>query len=207
MSQQWWEDDDQLLAALREAFRSARSVPAEFTATAKATFAWRDIDAELATLTWDSISAGAGAELAGQRADVRFRGTNSRDRGDRKRPSRAAGAAWPGADRGTDHQWRRGHDCHQPGRRLHHLPDPTRPIPPLLPDDGRRERPDQLARAGGSPRRHRRSAVDTSVSVARRAALMLRGHLFCSSGTAGNLAPTGKRGNPDDARRHRHRQA
>jgi hypothetical protein len=69
MSQQWWEDDDQLLAALREAFRSARSVPAEFTATAKATFAWRDIDAELATLTWDSISAGAGAELAGQRAD------------------------------------------------------------------------------------------------------------------------------------------
>ena len=69
MSQQWWEDDDQLLAALREAFRSARSVPAEFTVTAKATFAWRDIDAELATLTWDSVLAGAEAELAGQRAE------------------------------------------------------------------------------------------------------------------------------------------
>jgi hypothetical protein len=69
MSQRWWEDDDQLLAALREAFRSARSVPAEFTATAKATFAWREIDAELATLTWDSVSAGAEAELAGQRAE------------------------------------------------------------------------------------------------------------------------------------------
>jgi len=61
MSQPWWEDDDRLLAALREAFRSARSVPAEFTATAKATFAWRDIDAELATLTWDSVLAGAEA--------------------------------------------------------------------------------------------------------------------------------------------------
>ena len=69
MSQQWWEDDDQLLAALREAFRSARRVPAEFTATAKATFAWRDIDAELATLTWDSVLVGTEAELAGQRAE------------------------------------------------------------------------------------------------------------------------------------------
>ena len=58
MSQRWWEDDDQLLAALREAFRSARSVPAEFTATAKATFAWRDIDAELATLTWEDPPSG-----------------------------------------------------------------------------------------------------------------------------------------------------
>jgi hypothetical protein len=69
MSQPWWEDDDQLLAALREAFRSRRAVPARFTATAKATFAWRDIDAELATLTWDSVSADAEAELAGQRAE------------------------------------------------------------------------------------------------------------------------------------------
>ena len=69
MSQQWWEDDDQLLAALREAFRSKRSVPAEFTATAKAAFVWRDIDAELATLTWDSVLADTEAELAGQCAE------------------------------------------------------------------------------------------------------------------------------------------
>jgi hypothetical protein len=69
MSRQWWEDDDQLLAALREAFRSERNVPAEFIATAKAAFAWREIDAELATLTWDSIMAGGEAELAGQRAE------------------------------------------------------------------------------------------------------------------------------------------
>ena len=40
MSQRWWEDDNQLLAALREALRSERNVPAEFTATGKAAFAW-----------------------------------------------------------------------------------------------------------------------------------------------------------------------
>ena len=27
MSHQWWKDDDQLLAALREAFQSERNVP------------------------------------------------------------------------------------------------------------------------------------------------------------------------------------
>jgi hypothetical protein len=69
MAQQWWEDDDQLLAALREAFREERSVPAEFTATAKATFAWREIDAELATLSWDSFLTDAEAAMAGQRAE------------------------------------------------------------------------------------------------------------------------------------------
>ena len=53
MSQQWWEDDDQLLAALGEALRPEHDVPAEFTAMAKAAFAWRDIDAELATLTYE----------------------------------------------------------------------------------------------------------------------------------------------------------
>ena len=73
MSQRWWEDDNQLLAALREALRSERNVPAEFTATGKATFAWRNIDAELATLTYDSVFEGAEAGLAGLRADHRWR--------------------------------------------------------------------------------------------------------------------------------------
>jgi hypothetical protein len=69
MSQQWWEDDNQLLAALREALRSERNVPAEFIATGKAIFAWRDIDAELAILTYDSVFEGAEAGLAGLRAE------------------------------------------------------------------------------------------------------------------------------------------
>ena len=69
MSQQWWKDDAQLLAALGEALRSERSVPAEFIAMGKAAFAWRGIDVELATLTYDSLFKGAEAELAGVRSE------------------------------------------------------------------------------------------------------------------------------------------
>ena len=45
MSQQWWKDDDQLLAALGAALRSERSVPARFIKTGKAAFSRRGIDA------------------------------------------------------------------------------------------------------------------------------------------------------------------
>jgi hypothetical protein len=69
MAQQWWQDDDQLLAALGEALRSERNVPADFIAMGKAAFAWRGIDAELATLTYDSIFEGTEAELAGARSE------------------------------------------------------------------------------------------------------------------------------------------
>lgn len=69
MSQHWWEDDDQLLAALGEALRSERSVPAEFIAMGKAAWAWADIDAELAILTYDSAFEAAEAELAGVRSE------------------------------------------------------------------------------------------------------------------------------------------
>jgi hypothetical protein len=69
MSQHWWKDDDQLLAALGAALRSERSVPAEFIAIGKAAFSWHDIDAELAALTYDSDFEGAEAELAGVRAE------------------------------------------------------------------------------------------------------------------------------------------
>jgi hypothetical protein len=68
MSDQW-KDDDPLLAALREALRTERNVPAEFTAMGKATFAWRGIDAELATLTYDSALEGAEAGSAGLRSE------------------------------------------------------------------------------------------------------------------------------------------
>jgi hypothetical protein len=69
MAQQWWQDDDQLLAALGETLRSERNVPADFIAMGKAAFAWRGIDAELATLTYDSIFEGTEAELAGARSE------------------------------------------------------------------------------------------------------------------------------------------
>ena len=65
MSQQWRENDDQLLAALGEALRSEHRVPAEFIAIGQAAFSWRGIDAELAVLTYDSIFEDAAAALAG----------------------------------------------------------------------------------------------------------------------------------------------
>lgn len=69
MSQQWWNDDDQLLAALDEALRPGCRVPAEFIATGKAAFRWRGIAAEIAVLTYDSVFEGAGEEVAGVRSE------------------------------------------------------------------------------------------------------------------------------------------
>jgi hypothetical protein len=54
MANEWFDDDDRLLAALGEALRADTRVPRSFLDTAKATFAWHNIDAELAALTYDS---------------------------------------------------------------------------------------------------------------------------------------------------------
>jgi hypothetical protein len=48
-------DDEALLAALRQALSARQAVPAEFIAMAKSAFAWHNIDAELARLTYDSV--------------------------------------------------------------------------------------------------------------------------------------------------------
>jgi hypothetical protein len=47
-------DDDELLAAVREAVRARQAVPPEFVEAGKSAFAWHNIDAELAQLTYDS---------------------------------------------------------------------------------------------------------------------------------------------------------
>ena len=47
-------DDEQLLAALAEAMRARRRVPEWFVETGKNAYAWHNIDAELAQLTYDS---------------------------------------------------------------------------------------------------------------------------------------------------------
>lgn len=49
-------DDETLLAALRDAVRAPKAVPAWFVETGKNAYAWHDIDAELAQLTYDSHS-------------------------------------------------------------------------------------------------------------------------------------------------------
>jgi hypothetical protein len=47
-------DDEHLLGALREAMRARHAVPHEAVETAKGFYAWHNIDAELAQLTYDS---------------------------------------------------------------------------------------------------------------------------------------------------------
>jgi hypothetical protein len=48
-------DDEELLVALGEAMRARQAVPQWFVETGKNTYAWHDIDAELAQLTYDSL--------------------------------------------------------------------------------------------------------------------------------------------------------
>ena len=71
MSDLW--DDDQLLMALGAALKAREAVPARFTETAKNAYAWHNIDAELAELTYDSSrdeswSAAVRSETASVRA-------------------------------------------------------------------------------------------------------------------------------------------
>ena len=48
-------DDEELLAALGEAMRAWQAVPEWFVETGKNAYAWHDIDAEMAQLTYDSL--------------------------------------------------------------------------------------------------------------------------------------------------------
>ena len=65
-------DDEQLLAALREALEADEAVPPEFIELGKNAFAWHNIDAELAQLTYDSIREPAEAlSLRAEAASIR----------------------------------------------------------------------------------------------------------------------------------------
>jgi hypothetical protein len=65
--------DEELLAALRQAFAARRAVPPEFVQAGKNAFAWHDIDAELAQLTYDStrLTEEAVATRAQEEAAIR----------------------------------------------------------------------------------------------------------------------------------------
>ena len=56
-------DDEQFLAALGEAMRARREVPGWFVETGKNAYAWHNIDAELAQLTYDSLGDPLGDSL------------------------------------------------------------------------------------------------------------------------------------------------
>jgi hypothetical protein len=64
MAFQSWHDDDELLGALAHAVREAATVPREFVEAGKAAYAWRTIDAELATLAYDSSLDGSSLDAA-----------------------------------------------------------------------------------------------------------------------------------------------
>ena len=64
-------DDDRLLGALRQALRARQAVPSWFIETGRNAFAWHNIEAELAQLTYDSSRepvAGLRSETASIRA-------------------------------------------------------------------------------------------------------------------------------------------
>lgn len=65
-------DDDMLLDALRAAIGARAAVPDSFIEAANSSYAWHDIDAELATLAYDSLlDAGQAAALRAETASVR----------------------------------------------------------------------------------------------------------------------------------------
>jgi hypothetical protein len=65
-------DDELLLAALGAAIRSRGEVPEWFVQTGKNAYAWHNIDAELAQLTYDSQSdAGAALTVRSEAASIR----------------------------------------------------------------------------------------------------------------------------------------
>jgi hypothetical protein len=68
MSEGW---DDDLLEVLRAARNARESVPAHFIETAKSAFAWHNIDAELAQLTYDSRADREPAVVRSETASVR----------------------------------------------------------------------------------------------------------------------------------------
>jgi hypothetical protein len=65
-------DDEELLAALGEAMRARQAVPEWFVETGKNAYAWHNIDAELAQLTYDShLDAGATLAVRSEAASIR----------------------------------------------------------------------------------------------------------------------------------------
>jgi hypothetical protein len=63
-------DDERLLAALRESMRARQAVPETFVDMGKSAYAWHNIDAELAQLTYDSSRERDRDQLAGVRSET-----------------------------------------------------------------------------------------------------------------------------------------
>ncbi len=64
-------DDERLLVALGEAIKARQAVPSWFVETGKNAFAWHNIDAELAQLTYDSSVDREVAVVRSETASIR----------------------------------------------------------------------------------------------------------------------------------------
>ena len=158
-------DDEQLLAALGEAMRARREVPGWFVETGKNAYAWHNIDAELAQLTYDSLGDPLGspgspgspgdreraAAVRSEAASIRaltFTSTGlsiELEVGEGSLlgqiiPPRAGTARGPYHGRGG--QFGGGRD-----RLLRGHPDPDQPVPATLPHGGRGRRADRVDHA------------------------------------------------------------
>lgn len=69
MAEQWWETDEGLQGALREALAEEHVVPESFLEMARATYTWRSVDSELAALAYDSASERLRSEALTVRAE------------------------------------------------------------------------------------------------------------------------------------------
>jgi hypothetical protein len=69
MTDRWWSTDERLLVSLDTALRAAREVPRSFVDVGKASYAWHNIDAELAALSYDSATDELAERLSVTRAE------------------------------------------------------------------------------------------------------------------------------------------
>ena len=149
-------DDEELFAELQHAIRARRDVPPEFVEAAKSAFAWRNIDAELAQLTYDSTDSARRSDLAAatrsEPASIRaltftsaamtieLEVTEDSVLGQvvpgPARHDRAPAPGWPGAR----HRRRRDRLLFDPAH-------PARAVPAALPGRGRHRRAHQLDHA------------------------------------------------------------
>jgi hypothetical protein len=64
-------DDEGLLTVLKEALQAERAVPPEFAAAGRSAYAWHNIDAELAELTYDSLDPASVVTVRSETASIR----------------------------------------------------------------------------------------------------------------------------------------
>ena len=145
-------DDEQLLAALREALEADEAVPPEFIELGKNAYAWHNIDAELAQLTYDSVHEPDALSLRAEAASIRALTFTSAHLTIELEVSEDSvlGQVVPAQCRHDRDPGPGGRDRHHRSRRgrlLSHPPHPRQPVPATLPYRGRLGHPYRIHHA------------------------------------------------------------